>query len=131
MRSATDWPAGRRRATLASPEVGRLLRKFRIDELPQLMNVLNGDMSFVGPRPERPEFVTDLAQAIPYYGLRHNVRPGLTGWAQINYRYGASIEDSRLKLEYDLYYLKHRNFALDMLILLQTVRIVLSGDGAH
>ena len=111
--------------------VGRLLRKFRIDELPQLMNVLNGDMSFVGPRPERPEFVADLAEAIPYYDLRHNVRPGLTGWAQINYRYGASIEDGRLKLEYDLYYLKHRNVALDMLILLQTVRIVLSGDGAH
>jgi sugar transferase (PEP-CTERM system associated) len=111
--------------------IGRVLRKFRIDELPQLWNVLAGDMSFVGPRPERPQFVAELAASIPYYEFRHYVRPGLTGWAQINYQYGSSCEDSRIKLEYDLYYLKHRNFVLDMLILLQTVRIVLSGEGAH
>ena len=111
--------------------VGRILRKFRIDELPQLWNVLVGDMSFVGPRPERPQFVAELAGSVPYYEFRHHVRPGLTGWAQINYQYGASHEDSKIKLEYDLYYLKHRNTVLDLLILLQTVRIVLSGDGAH
>jgi lipopolysaccharide/colanic/teichoic acid biosynthesis glycosyltransferase len=111
--------------------VGRVLRKFRIDELPQLWNVLAGDMSFVGPRPERPQFVAELAASISYYELRHHVRPGLTGWAQINYQYGSSHEDSRIKLEYDLYYLKHRNFALDVLILLQTVRTVLSGDGVQ
>jgi sugar transferase (PEP-CTERM system associated) len=111
--------------------VGRVLRKFRIDELPQLWNVLTGDMSFVGPRPERPQFVAELAASIRYYEFRHHVRPGLTGWAQINYHYGSSHEDSRIKLEYDLYYLKHRSLALDMLILLQTVRIVLSGHGAH
>jgi len=111
--------------------IGRVLRKFRIDELPQLWNVLAGDMSFVGPRPERPQFVVELTASIPYYEFRHHVRPGLTGWAQVNYQYGASHEDSRIKLEYDLYYLKHRNLILVMLILLQTVRIVLSGDGAH
>ena len=111
--------------------VGRLLRRARLDELPQVLNVLRGEMSFVGPRPERPEFVAELAAAIPYYRFRHQARPGLTGWAQINYHYGASIEDSRTKLEYDLYYLKHRNLALDLLILLQTVRIVLAGEGAR
>jgi sugar transferase (PEP-CTERM system associated) len=111
--------------------VGRFIRRSRIDELPQVINVLRGEMSFVGPRPERPEFVAELAEAVPYYHFRHQARPGLTGWAQVNHHYSASLADSRVKLEYDLYYLKHRNLALDLLILLQTVRIVLAGEGAH
>jgi len=86
--------------------VGRLLRKTRIDELPQIVNVLLGDMSFVGPRPERPEFVADLTRQIPYFGARHSVKPGITGWAQVRFPYGASVSDSRRKLEYDLYYIK-------------------------
>jgi lipopolysaccharide/colanic/teichoic acid biosynthesis glycosyltransferase len=90
--------------------VGNFIRKYRIDELPQLFNVLRGDMGFVGPRPERPEFVTELVKTIPYYNYRHNVKPGLTGWAQLKYPYGASTEDSMEKLKYDLYYIKHRSF---------------------
>ena len=112
-------------------KVGGVIRKFRIDELPQLFNVLKGDMSFVGPRPERPEFVADLAQAIPYYDLRHYVKPGITGWAQVSYPYGASINDSREKLQYDLYYLKNYSVFLDVNILLQTVQVILWGKGAR
>ncbi len=111
--------------------VGRIIRKFRIDELPQLLNVLKGDMSFVGPRPERPEFVAELAQAIPYYDLRHHVKPGITGWAQVSYPYGSSIKDSREKLQYDLYYLKNYSVFLDVNILLQTVQVILWGKGAR
>jgi sugar transferase (PEP-CTERM system associated) len=111
--------------------VGYWIRRTRIDELPQVINVLKGEMSFVGPRPERPEFIAELTTHIPYYDFRHYARPGLTGWAQINYQYGASIEDARIKLQYDLYYQKHRTVLLDFVILLQTVRIVLSGEGAH
>ncbi|MCC7410627.1 MAG: TIGR03013 family PEP-CTERM/XrtA system glycosyltransferase [Gammaproteobacteria bacterium] len=111
--------------------VGRLIRKTRIDELPQFINVLKGDMSFVGPRPERPQFVDELAQAIPYYGLRHHVKPGITGWAQISYPYGASQEDAREKLQYDLYYLKNYSFFLDCMILLHTVQVVLWGQGSR
>jgi sugar transferase (PEP-CTERM system associated) len=111
--------------------VGRVLRKLRIDELPQCWSVLKGDMSFVGPRPERPQFVDDLEQQLPYYAERHMVKPGITGWAQINYPYGASIEDSRQKLEYDLYYAKNYSPFLDLLILLQTVRVVLWPEGAR
>jgi exopolysaccharide biosynthesis polyprenyl glycosylphosphotransferase len=107
--------------------VGRLLRRTRIDELPQLWNVLVGDMSFVGPRPERPEFVSELERAIPYYAWRHVVRPGLTGWAQITYGYGASVEDARRKLEYDLYYIRHYSLGTDLFIVLRTVAAALRG----
>ena len=111
--------------------VGRLIRKLRIDELPQAWSVLKGEMSFVGPRPERPEFVEDLEDKLPYFAERHMVKPGITGWAQINYPYGASIEDSRHKLEYDLYYAKNYTPFLDLLIILQTLRVVLWHDGAR
>jgi len=111
--------------------VGAVIRKTRIDELPQLGNVLLGDMSFVGPRPERPEFVEELDEAIDYYDHRHRVKPGITGWAQLCYPYGASVEDSKEKLQYDLYYLKNHSILLDMIILLQTVEVVLIGDGAR
>ncbi|MES2097705.1 MAG: TIGR03013 family XrtA/PEP-CTERM system glycosyltransferase [Pseudomonadota bacterium] len=111
--------------------VGRFIRKCRIDELPQCWSVLKGEMSFVGPRPERPQFVEDLEQQLPYYAERHMVKPGITGWAQINYPYGASIEDSRQKLEYDLYYAKNYSPFLDLLIILQTIRVVLWPEGAR
>ena len=109
--------------------VGNFLRKYRIDELPQLYNVMRGDMGFVGPRPERPEFVTELALSIPYYNQRHNVKPGLTGWAQLKYPYGSTEEDARQKLHYDLYYIKHRSFLLDMHILMRTAEVVFFGKG--
>jgi sugar transferase (PEP-CTERM system associated) len=111
--------------------VGWVLRKYRIDELPQLYNILRGDMSFIGPRPERPEFVQRLAKQIPYYEERHRVRPGLSGWAQIRYSYGASAEDGLEKLQYDLYYVKNHSILLDALIVLQTVEVVLLGRGVH
>jgi sugar transferase (PEP-CTERM system associated) len=110
-------------------KVGKFIRKYRIDELPQIYNVMCGDMGFVGPRPERPEFVQQLIKNIPYYNERHNVKPGLTGWAQLKYPYGATEEDSLEKLKYDLYYIKHRSFLLDLLILIRTVEIVLFGKG--
>jgi exopolysaccharide biosynthesis polyprenyl glycosylphosphotransferase len=106
---------------------GAFMRKYRIDEIPQLLNVLRGEMSFVGPRPERPEFVSKLARILPYYQERHMIQPGLTGWAQVCYPYGSSIEDAKCKLEYDLYYLKHAGVLFDILILLDTVRVVLGG----
>jgi sugar transferase (PEP-CTERM system associated) len=111
--------------------VGAIIRKLRIDELPQILNVLRGDMSFVGPRPERPFFVAELTKTLPYYAERHWVRPGITGWAQINFPYGASKEDSRRKLTYDLYYVKNRSFFLDVLILVQTVRVIFWNQGAR
>jgi lipopolysaccharide/colanic/teichoic acid biosynthesis glycosyltransferase len=111
--------------------VGRILRKTSIDELPQLINVLRGEMSFVGPRPERPTFVAMLTEQIPFYGVRHSVKPGLTGWAQVRYTYGANVEESIKKLEYDLYYVKNHTLLLDMLILLRTVRVVLLREGAR
>lgn len=111
--------------------IGRILRKFRLDELPQLYNVLRGDMSFVGPRPERPEFVKRLSDNIPYYKERHRVKPGLSGWAQVNYHYGASEEDGLEKLQYDLYYVKNYSILLDALVLLQTSEVVLLGRGAQ
>ncbi len=111
--------------------VGRFLRRTRIDELPQLWNVLKGEMSFVGPRPERPEFVASLEAQIPFYAERHMVKPGLTGWAQVNYPYGASVEDARAKLEYDLYYAKNYTPFLDIVILLQTLRVVLWPEGVR
>ena len=107
--------------------VGRSLRKYRLDELPQLWNVLKGDMSLVGPRPERPEMVEKLEKTVPYYRERENLLPGLTGWAQIRYPYGATIEDARAKLEYDLYYLQNLSVALDLRIILRTLRIVVFG----
>ena len=111
--------------------VGKFIRLTRIDELPQAWTVLKGEMSFVGPRPERPEFVADLEDQLPFYAERHMVKPGITGWAQINYPYGASIEDSRNKLEYDLYYAKNYTPFLDLLIILQTLRVVLWHEGAR
>lgn len=111
--------------------VGRVIRKLRIDELPQLFNVLVGDMSLVGPRPERPYFVDQLASEIPFYGIRHCVKPGVTGWAQVRYQYGASVDDAVQKLQYDLYYVKNHTLVLDTLVLFETVRVVLTGEGAH
>jgi sugar transferase (PEP-CTERM system associated) len=111
--------------------VGIWIRRLRIDELPQVLNVLVGHMSFVGPRPERPEFVAQLAQAIPFYEERHFVKPGITGWAQVRYSYGASEKEAQEKLEYDLYYVKHHSFALDLMVLLQTVEIVLFRIGSR
>ena len=111
--------------------VGRLIRKVRIDEIPQAWSVLKGEMSFVGPRPERPQFVESLEQQVPFYAERHMMKPGITGWAQINYPYGASIDDARHKLEYDLYYAKNYSPFLDLLILLQTLRVVLWPEGAR
>ena len=111
--------------------IGRIIRLIRVDELPQMWTVLKGDMSFVGPRPERPEFVTELERQIPFYAERHMVKPGITGWAQINYPYGASLEDARHKLEYDLYYTKNYSPFLDLLIILQTVRVLLWAEGAR
>jgi sugar transferase (PEP-CTERM system associated) len=111
--------------------IGRFLRRTRLDELPQLFNVLRGDMSLVGPRPERPEFIAKLAEALPLYDERHRVKAGLTGWAQVNYPYGASLDDARSKLSYDLYYVKNFNLLFDLRILLQTLRVVLwPGKGA-
>ena len=111
--------------------IGSILRKFRLDEIPQLFNVLKGDMSFVGPRPERPQFVAELSDVIPYYQLRHYVKPGLTGWAQVCYPYGASINDAREKLQYDLYYLKNYSLFLDLNVILLTVQVILWGKGAR
>jgi sugar transferase (PEP-CTERM system associated) len=111
--------------------VGRFIRKTRLDELPQLFNVLRGDMSLVGPRPERPEFVEQFEQKIPFYNERHRVRPGVTGWAQLSYQYGSSEDDAREKLQYDLYYIKNTNFFLDLIILLETVEVILWGKGAR
>lgn len=109
--------------------IGHFIRKYRIDELPQLINVFRGEMAFIGPRPERSEFVEKLIREIPYYNQRHNVKPGLAGWAQLNYPYGASVEDSMEKLKFDLYYVKHQSLMLDMLILIRTVEVVLFGKG--
>jgi len=111
--------------------VGRIMRKLRIDELPQLINVLKGDMSLVGPRPERPYFVDQLAREIPYYAVRHSVKPGVTGWAQVRYRYTANLEDAVEKLQYDLYYVKNHTLFLDIVILFETVGVVLTGEGAQ
>jgi lipopolysaccharide/colanic/teichoic acid biosynthesis glycosyltransferase len=112
-------------------KIGRWIRMLRIDEIPQAWNVLRGDMSFVGPRPERPEFVAQLREVIPYYDYRHGVRPGITGWAQVNFPYGATVDDSRQKLEYDLYYLKNFSVLMDLFILVKTVKIILFGWGSR
>jgi sugar transferase (PEP-CTERM system associated) len=126
--------SGAQYAETNDPRVTRLggfMRKTRIDELPQLINVLRGDMSFVGPRPERPEFVCQLEERIPYYRERHTVKPGITGWAQLCYPYGSSEKDTVEKLQYDLYYVKNRSLLFDLAILVQTVEVVLWGKGAR
>lgn len=125
---------GPRWAEINDPRVSRVgywLRKLRLDELPQLVNIIKGEMSLVGPRPERPVFVQELRTKIPYYDIRHTVRPGITGWAQTQFRYGASAEDSHAKLQYDLYYVKNLSVLLDMHILLQTIRVVMLGEGSR
>ena len=111
--------------------VGRFIRKWRIDEFPQLFNVIKGEMSFVGPRPEREFFVKELEEAIPYYGERFSVKPGVTGWAQVNYRYGDSVEDAKEKLNYDLFYIKNMTFLMDLMVIMRTVKTVLFGEGAR
>jgi sugar transferase (PEP-CTERM system associated) len=125
---APQWAA---RGDARVTRVGALIRKLRIDELPQLFNVLRGEMSLVGPRPERPCFVDDFTRQIPFYTERHCVKPGITGWAQINYPYGASLDDARNKLAYDLYYVKNRGLFLDLIVVFQTVRVILFADGAR
>jgi sugar transferase (PEP-CTERM system associated) len=134
MREDAEAAGQPRWAAAADPRitrVGRLIRYTRIDELPQLLNVLRGNMSMIGPRPERPYFVDMLAAAIPLYSVRHWVKPGITGWAQVNAPYGASVEAAREKLAYDLYYIKRRGFLLDMLILIRTLRVVFLQEGAR
>lgn len=126
--------SGPRWAEIKDPRisrVGRFLRRLRIDELPQLYNVLRGEMSLVGPRPERPVFVKELRKKIPYYDIRHTVRPGLSGWAQTQFRYGASVKDSHMKLRYDLYYVKNMSLLLDLRILIKTIKVVLLSEGAR
>lgn len=124
--NGAQWAAKRDNRTT---RIGAFIRKYRIDELPQLINIFKGEMGFVGPRPERPEFVKELVKVIPYYNQRHNVKPGLTGWAQLKYPYGSSQEDSMEKLKYDIYYIKHRSILFDLFILIRTVEIVLFGKG--
>ena len=111
--------------------LGKFLRQWSLDELPQLINVLKGDMSFIGPRPERKEFVERLSNKIPYYGKRHFIKPGVTGWAQVKYVYGASDEDALEKLRYDLYYIKNYSLTLDLMIILETIKVVLFGRGGR
>jgi lipopolysaccharide/colanic/teichoic acid biosynthesis glycosyltransferase len=109
--------------------VGKLLRKSRLDEFPQFLNVLKGDMSLVGPRPERPEFIAELVKEVPFYQARHAVKPGVTGWAQVRYRYGCSLQDSLVKLEYDLYYIRHQGLYLELSILVKTLAVMLGLKG--
>src|SRR5207302_2360025 len=126
--------AGAKWATKDDPRVtrvGMFMRKTRLDEVPQLWNVLRGDMGFVGPRPERPEFVKWLSEQIPYYNLRHIVRPGQTGWAQVRYQYGATLEETKQKLEFDLYYIKHMSVSLDLMIVFETVKTIVLRKGAQ
>ena len=134
MRVDAELGTGAQWATRDDPRItriGRYLRKYRLDEFPQFINVIRGEMSFVGPRPERPCFVEELRKAIPYYDERHSVRPGITGWAQVQYVYGASVEDACIKLEYDLFYLKNMSLIFDLAIIFQTIRIVAGGHGGR
>ena len=126
-----DIPMWAQEGDSRATRVGHFIRLTRLDELPQFWNVLRGDMSFVGPRPERPYFVRQLTEALPFYPERHAVKPGLTGWAQVKYRYGASIEDASEKLRYDLYYVKHLSLVFDLTIVLDTVKVILFGKGAQ
>jgi exopolysaccharide biosynthesis polyprenyl glycosylphosphotransferase len=132
MRTDAEAATGAVWASAGDPRIfplGRLIRRTRLDELPQLWNVLTGEMSFVGPRPERPEFVAQLAEQIPFYGQRHAVKPGLTGWAQVRYSYGASVEDAMEKLQYDLFYIKNLSIAFDLFIIVSTIKTVLLRRG--
>jgi sugar transferase (PEP-CTERM system associated) len=134
MRDDAEQDGIARWATVNDPRittVGAFIRKTRIDELPQLISVLRGEMSMVGPRPERPCFVAQLKEQLPYYDIRHSVKPGITGWAQVRYRYGASVEDARKKHQFDLYYVKNNSLLLDLLVLVETVSVVLFREGAH
>lgn len=126
-----DGPVWASKGDSRTTRVGRVIRKIRVDEIPQFWNILKGEMSFVGPRPERPHFVAQLAEEIPFYEQRHLIAPGLTGWAQIKYPYGASIEDARQKLQYDLFYIKNQGLFLDALIMFETIKIILFGRGAQ
>jgi sugar transferase (PEP-CTERM system associated) len=126
-----DGPVWASKGDARTTRVGRVIRKIRVDEIPQFWNILKGEMSFVGPRPERPHFVAQLAEEIPFYHQRHLIAPGLTGWAQIKYPYGASIEDARQKLQYDLFYIKNQSLFLDAVVLFETVKIILFGRGAQ
>jgi sugar transferase (PEP-CTERM system associated) len=126
-----DGPVWATKGDARTTRVGRIIRKIRVDEIPQFWNILKGEMSFVGPRPERPHFVAQLAEEIPFYQQRHLIAPGLTGWAQIKYPYGASIEDARQKLQYDLFYIKNQSLFLDAIVLFETVKIILFGRGAQ
>ena len=133
MRANAESETGAVWASRDDPRItplGRFLRRTRLDELPQLWNILKGDMSVVGPRPERPEFVRQLTEAIPYYGQRHVVRPGLTGWAQVRYTYGASVEDALMKLQFDLFYIKNMSLSLDLFVIASTIKTVLLRRGA-
>jgi len=112
-------------------KIGRILRKTHIDEIPQLINIIKGEMNWIGSRPERPEFVKELVKQIPFYDKRHLVKPGLTGWAQVKYHYGVSLEDSLEKLQYELYYIKHKSILFDLVIVLKTVEVVITGRGAQ
>ena len=127
----TDGPVWASKGDNRATRLGRIIRKVRIDEIPQFWNILKGDMNFVGPRPERPHFVAQLAHEIPYYEQRHLIAPGLTGWAQIKYPYGASLDDARQKLQYELYYIKNQSLLLDAIILFETIKIILFGRGAQ
>jgi sugar transferase (PEP-CTERM system associated) len=126
-----DGPVWATKGDDRTTRVGKVMRKIRVDEIPQFWNILRGEMSFVGPRPERPHFVAQLAQEVPYYEQRHLIAPGLTGWAQIKYPYGASIEDARQKLQYDLFYIKNYSLVFDAIILFETIKIILFGRGAQ
>jgi len=126
-----DGPVWASKGDSRTTRVGRVIRKIRVDEIPQFWNILKGEMSFVGPRPERPHFVAQLAEEIPFYEQRHLIAPGLTGWAQIKYPYGASIEDARQKLQYDLFYIKNHSLLLDAVIVFETIKIILFGRGAQ
>jgi len=132
MRNDAEKKSGPQWASANDPRttrIGRVIRKLRVDELPQIVNVIKGEMSFVGPRPERPHFVEQLCEEVPYYNMRHSIKPGITGMAQVRYQYGASVEDSIQKLQYDLYYVKNNSLFLDMLILIETLQVVLLGKG--
>jgi lipopolysaccharide/colanic/teichoic acid biosynthesis glycosyltransferase len=134
MREDAEAESGPRWADDKDPRVtrvGKFLRSSRLDEIPQLWCVLKGEMAFVGPRPERPEFIEGLSKEIPYYGVRHMVRPGVTGWAQVKYKYGNTVDDAREKLQYDLFYIKNASIGLDLLIMFQTIKTVLLGRGAQ
>ena len=128
--SEKEGPQWSSRNDIRITKFGKILRLTRVDEIPQLLCVIKGQMSLIGPRPERPELEKDLIKKIPYYECRNSVRPGISGWAQVNYPYGASIEDSKVKQSYDLYYLKNVSFILDFMIFIKTIKLVLNGKGA-